>query len=124
MLANLLVEKIRQTFPIDADDVKITPSGVTGPDIWLSPLAKKHFPFDVECKCQEQLNIWAALKQAEGHGPRPIVVFRRNRTKPYVALDLDLFMELVGGKNKGDEKLREHGTDKADAMLGVRKDPS
>ena len=39
--------------------------GDSGEDILLSPAARKLFPFSVECKNQEKLNIWSSLEQAE-----------------------------------------------------------
>lgn len=85
-------EVVRKITGLEPDDVRVTPSGVTGPDLMLSPLAKKRFPFEVEAKNQESLNIWAAIKQAEEHakvgGGIPMVVFARNRTAPYVAVPM------------------------------------
>ena len=52
-------------------------------------------PFSIECKKQEKLNIWKALKQAEEDAPDdkiPIVVFARNRTKDYVVIEMDEFL--------------------------------
>ena len=81
------------------DDILVTPSGVTGPDLILSPLAKKILPWAVECKNVEALNIWAALKQAEAEARSglPLLFFRRNRTKLYVALDAEEFIKLWRG---------------------------
>jgi len=55
-------------------------------------------PFSIECKKQEKLNIWKALKQAEEDCPDdkiPIVVFARNRTKDYVVIELSNFVDIV-----------------------------
>ncbi|MBC8146609.1 MAG: hypothetical protein H8E98_01325, partial [Bacteroidetes bacterium] len=49
-------------------------------------------------KKQEKLNIWKALKQAEEDCPDdkiPIVVFARNRTKDYVVIEMDEFLEIL-----------------------------
>lgn len=50
----------------------------------------------IECKHVENLNIWKALEQAERDcGDNiPTVVFKRNRTKDYIALSLEDFIEL------------------------------
>lgn len=50
----------------------------------------------IECKHVENLNIWKALEQAERDcGDNiPTVVFKRNRTKDYIALSFEDFIEL------------------------------
>lgn len=51
----------------------------------------------VEAKNVEKLNIWKALEQSKrdaGDGEIPIVVFKRNRSKDYVALPWKEFMEM------------------------------
>lgn len=84
---------------LDEDDINVVPAGVTGEDLWLSPTAQKLIPFCFEVKNQEALNIWAALKQSEEHAKKsnraPAVVFKRNRSKTYVALTLEDFLELL-----------------------------
>ena len=39
--------------------------GAQGEDILLSAQAIKHFPYSVEAKNQESIQIWKAIKQAE-----------------------------------------------------------
>ena len=75
-----------------------------GEDVLLSPAARKLFPFSVECKNQEKLNIWSSLQQAEDNAGEhiPLVVFKRNRSKTYVAFELDKLMEVL---NEKDSKL-------------------
>ena len=60
----------------------------------------------IEAKAVEKLNLWNALAQSEndaGADEMPIVVFKRNRSKDYVALKFTDFMELYKaweGRNK------------------------
>ena len=77
--------------------------GMSGEDIVLSPAAKKVIPYSFECKNQERLNLWGSLEQAEGNsqGRNPCLIFKRNRSKVYVALDFEHFLELI------DQKLKE-----------------
>jgi hypothetical protein len=90
---------ILETFSdLEADDVRSTSMGASGEDLLLSPAARKKFPFSVEAKCQESLNIWSALEQAESNskeGIHPLVVFKRNRTKTYAILELNVLMTLL-----------------------------
>lgn len=77
-------------------DLIVTPSGVPGVDLHLSPKAMEKYPFAVECKNQEALNIWASLAQAETHKPgTPILFFKRNRSDLYCALKATDLMKLL-----------------------------
>lgn len=69
--------------------------GASGEDLLLSPAARSIIPFSIECKNVESINIWKALEQAAGRAHPPLVVFRRNNTKPHVALPFDAFLELL-----------------------------
>ena len=97
------VQKILlRTFPqLEPDDIRVTPSGVQGEDLQLSPRAREVLPFAFELKNREKLNIWDCLKQAKTHikneNHRPVVVFRRNRTPYHVCIELDTFLELLAG---------------------------
>lgn len=96
--AKELKEKLLFNFPdLEPDDIRVTPSGVTGPDLQLSPKAKKKFPFAIECKNVEKLNIWKALEQSESHTNHdtPLLVFTRNRSNMYVSLSLEEFLSLL-----------------------------
>ena len=71
--------------------------GDSGEDVLLSPAARKLFPFSVECKNQEKLNIWSALEQTENNSNNhvPLLIFKRNRTKTYAVLEFDKLLELL-----------------------------
>lgn len=95
-------DAVLSTFPsLEPGDVRSAPMGTPGTDLQLSPAALKLFPYDVECKNQEGINIWTALAQAERDTPHtPLLVFRRNTTLPYAALPFSDFLELVKRANR------------------------
>lgn len=50
----------------------------------------------IEAKNVEALNIWKALEQSErdaGENELPVVVFKRNRSKVYVAMEFERWLE-------------------------------
>jgi hypothetical protein len=85
---------------LQPDDIVVTSSGDTGEDLKFSPKAREVYPWSTECKVQESLNIWAALKQAEGHSDKypGVLFFKRNRTKLYAAMDAETFVRLCRKK--------------------------
>ena len=82
---------------LEPDDVKVAIMGETGEDIKLSPAARRLIPYSFECKNQEKLNIWSALEQAsENSGDYPpVLIFKRNRSKTYVTMDIKEFLRLL-----------------------------
>jgi len=61
------------------------------------PAARKFIPYAIECKNQEKLNIWSSLEQAENNsnGYEPLLIFKRNRSKTYVTMDMREFLRLL-----------------------------
>ncbi len=103
-VADLLLEHAKH---LTERDVLVTSSGETGVDVKLSAAAFEQYPLNIEAKNVEKLNIWQALEQAESHegGGVPVVFFKRNRSKLYVALDASFFVNLLqefyaDGENK------------------------
>lgn len=105
-LQNNVRDLIQEHFPqLHPDDVVSTQMGGAGVDIQLSPAARKVFPYSIECKNTEKLNIWAALEQAETNvkdGTHAAVFFKRNHSKTYVTIDADHFFELISKLQKVD----------------------
>ena len=91
---DLILEKFQQ---LEEDDVRSITMGDSGEDILLSPAARKLFPFSVECKNQEKLNIWSSLEQAEKNSGKsnPVLIFKRNRSKTYAVLEIEDFIKLI-----------------------------
>ena len=107
-LQNYVRETLRQIFieqwtklpRLEDDDIKSQTMGMTGEDIVLSPAAKKIIPYSFESKNVEKLNIWNALEQAETNceGLTPLLIFKRNKSKIYVSLELTDFLDLLDAK--------------------------
>ncbi len=94
----LLQEKYSSV--LEDGDFKSTPMGAHGMDVQLSPAARKVFPFAIECKNQEALNVWKSLEQAETNceGLVPLLIFKRNKSKIYATLEITDFLNLLDGK--------------------------
>jgi hypothetical protein len=91
---------ILESFPsLEADDVRSTSMGAGGEDVQLSPAARKLFPYSLECKNVEKLNVWAAYEQAEANSGEhePLLVMKKNRKKPLVVIDAEAFVKLLTG---------------------------
>ena len=58
--ANLLVEKL----DVDSEDIESRPMGSQGEDIIMGKQTREVFPYSVECKNQEAVNVWKAYEQA------------------------------------------------------------
>jgi len=97
-LQQYVADKIRKLFSeLTERDVKSTPMGVSGDDIQLSEAAAKKFPFSIEAKNTEKLNIWAALEQSvsENRKLTPLVIFKRNRSDVFCAMKFDDLLKLL-----------------------------
>lgn len=97
-LQNEIVKKILEVFPeLTERDVMSRAMGSKGEDIVLSEEAAKRFPFSIEAKYRENLQLWKAIEQAEDNRKdlTPVLVFRRNRSKTYCVLEFDDFLKLV-----------------------------
>ena len=99
-LQNFVHENILASFKtLEPGDVKKAIMGESGIDIKLSPHARRIFPYGVECKNTEKINIWSAISQCEDNaikeGLTPLLVIKRNRIEPHVVLRWDDFVKLA-----------------------------
>ena len=97
-LQRLIAADLARALALDAADVRSASMGAAGEDVLLSPRARSAFPYSIECKNAERLNIWAALAQAAANAPAaatPLVVFTRAGTPAYAALPWDAFLNLA-----------------------------
>jgi len=84
---------------LTTNDIKPAIMGESGIDIKLSEIARRTFPYAIECKNQESLSIWSAIKQCEDNAHieklTPMLIFKRNHTHTYVVLKIDDFVKLL-----------------------------
>ena len=91
-LRNVLVESLN----IHPEDIESRSMGAGGEDLIMSRAARKSFPYSIECKNQEKINVWSAYEQASENslGYTPLLVIKRNRSKPLVVIDAESFIDL------------------------------
>lgn len=79
------------------EDMESRPMGSGGEDIILGRESRRLFPYSVECKNVERLNVWGAYDQAKANCKEyePIVVMKKNKRKPVVVVDAEHFFEMV-----------------------------
>jgi hypothetical protein len=97
-LQDWVVERVRTALDLHEDDIRPALMGESGEDIKLSAEGRRRFPYSVECKNQEALSIWAAIRQAKANaGDRDwLLFFTRNREDKYVVLSAEHFIGLLG----------------------------
>ena len=89
---DLLIDKLG----IHKEDIESRSMGAGGEDLIMSRSARDKFPYSIECKNQEKINIWESYKQAEENSKdyEPVVVIKRNNSKPLVLVDAEYFVSM------------------------------
>ena len=75
----------------------------------------------IEAKDVMRLNIWNALEQSKrdaGENEVPVVMFKRNRTKVYVAMPFSDFMDFYGAWEREYESRMETLSEDSTADVG------
>ena len=89
-------ERLIEELEIHEEDVESRSMGASGEDLIMARAARKKFPYSIECKNQERVNVWESYKQAlENSGNyEPIVVIKKNHHKPLVVIDAEAFIKM------------------------------
>ena len=97
-MRDLLIEKL----DIDPQDIESRSMGAGGEDLIMARAARERFPYSIEAKNQEKINVWDAYEQACANaiGHEPLVVIKRNQHKPLIVIDAVAFVELMDKVNK------------------------
>ena len=87
---NQLIEQL----DVHPEDIESRSMGAGGEDLIMARDARKKFPYSIECKNQEKLNIWDAYEQASSNSGNhePIVFIKKNGKKPLVVLSATHFI--------------------------------
>jgi len=102
------VEKIAKLLnyelPENKDDshIRSREMGQSGVDVVLSKKAKLKFPFAVECKNQEQINLPSFFEQAKANSNdkiKPLLIVKNKKLKePLIIMEWDTFEYLFNGE--------------------------
>ena len=92
---DLLSEKLN----VHPEDVESRSMGAGGEDLIMARAAREKFPYSVECKNQEKVNVWESYSQAVENSTdyERVVVIKRNNHKPLVIVDAEYFVGLHTG---------------------------
>jgi len=88
----LLIEELN----IHPEDIESRSMGAAGEDLIMARAAREKFPYSIEAKNVEKLNVWSAYEQASSNKGEyePIVVMRKNNKKALVVIDAEYFVKL------------------------------
>ena len=94
----LLIEELG----IHPEDIESRSMGAGGEDLIMARAAREKFPYSIECKNVEKLNVWEAYEQAKANcnDYEPLVVMKKNQKKPLVVVDADFFISLFKKDDK------------------------
>ena len=89
-------DKLIEVLNIHPEDIESRSMGAGGEDLIMARAAREKFPYSVECKNQEKLNLWESYKQATENSKdyEPIVVIKKNNHKKLVIVDAEYFVKL------------------------------
>ena len=89
---DVLIEELE----IHPEDIESRSMGAGGEDLIMSRAAREKFPYSIECKNQERVNVWSAYDQAEENSGNyePLVIIKKNRAKALGLIDFDSFVRL------------------------------
>ena len=75
---DLLIEKLN----IHPEDIESRSMGAGGEDLIMARAAREKFPYSVECKNQEKINLWESYNQAQQNSKNhePVVILKRNNS--------------------------------------------
>ena len=94
---DLLIEELG----IHPEDIESRSMGAGGEDLIMARAAREKFPYSIECKNVEKLNVWEAYKQASENSKNyePLVVMKRNNQKALVVLDAEKVVKIYQNSN-------------------------
>ena len=88
---DLLIEKLN----VHPEDIESRSMGAGGEDLIMARAARQKFPFSIECKNVEKLNVYQAYDQACANAGdhQPILFMKKNHKKPLVVVDAEWFIK-------------------------------
>ena len=98
---NKVREMIMEKLGINEHDIKTAVMGESGMDIILSKAGRDAFPYAVECKKVEKINVWKCYDQAceNSEDLTPLLIFSKNRSKVMVCFEFTDLLDLINNSN-------------------------
>ena len=89
-------DRLIEELDVHPEDIESRSMGAGGEDVVMARAAREKFPFSIECKNVERLNVWDAYDQAIANSGdyEPLLVMKKNRKKPLVVMDAESFINL------------------------------
>jgi hypothetical protein len=89
-------DKLIEMLEVHPEDIESRSMGAGGEDLIMARAARSIFPYSIECKNVEKLNVWTAYEQAAVNSGdyEPIVVMKKNGKKPLVVVDAEYYIRL------------------------------
>jgi hypothetical protein len=99
-LEKMVRDLLQSYLNLTDDDLRVPVGSERGADIKRTSVrGRTLYPFSTECKNRERLNVWEAWEQcrynAELEESFPLLVIKRNNTKPLAVLDFELFLTYL-----------------------------
>jgi hypothetical protein len=88
-------DKLIDLLDVHPEDIESRSMGAGGEDLIMARAARQKFPYSIECKNVEKLNVWEAYEQAKANcgDYEPLVVMKKNNKKPLVVIDAEFFIK-------------------------------
>lgn len=98
-LQKQIVKMFEEQFPELEGNLFSRSMGASGTDVYFSRDFENRFPYSIEAKCQESINIWESLEQAKANAslisPIPLLIFKRAHSDIYVTLPFTNFLQII-----------------------------
>jgi len=87
--------KLIDLLDVHPEDIESRSMGAGGEDLIMARAAREKFPYSIECKNVEKLNVWDAYEQAKANcgNYEPLVVMKKNNKQPLVVIDAEYFIK-------------------------------
>lgn len=90
-------DKMLKAANLEPDDIFSRSMGAGGTDIMLSTKGLSVYPWAIECKNSERINVWSAYKQACSHknypDQEPVLIIKCNNHRPLAVVDAEYFID-------------------------------
>jgi len=89
-------DQLIESLEIHPEDIESRSMGAGGEDLIMARAAREKFPYSIECKNQEAVNVWKSYDQAKANSGdyEPVLFVKKNHYKALAVVDADYFISL------------------------------